>query len=118
MLTVQKASEIGYADPYIDDMTDLMLNHGLQQSKEVDGVRVIAGAKTFMVLRELNGDRKGALLRFLWEAQLIGGTLNPGPPEAGNLYPPIILLHDADLSEANLSEAILYGAYLRQVNLR
>jgi len=105
---------------YIDDMTDLMLNHGLAQSdpQKDEVVVIVARAKTLTALRGLNGDRKGALLRFLWEAKLIGGTINPGPPPYdGNLYPAIIHLYDADLSGANLSGAILYGANLSGANL-
>src|SRR5216684_370186 len=53
---------------YLDDMTDLMLNHGLGQSKSNEEVRIVARAKTLTALRGLNGDRKGTLIRFLSEA--------------------------------------------------
>ena len=45
-------------------MTELLLDKKLRES-EVDEVRAVARARTFTVLRRLDGERKGALIRFL-----------------------------------------------------
>lgn len=91
---------------YLDDMTKLILEHKLRDSKENSAERAVAHAQTFMALRTLDGPRKGVLLQFLKESQLI----NKGKP--------IISLDLADLTSANLSSADLSGADLRGVNLR
>ena len=49
---------------YFDRMTELMLDKGLCSSEPRPEVRVIARARTLTVLRRLDGERKGALLRF------------------------------------------------------
>ena len=91
---------------YLDDMTKLILEHKLQDSKEGSTERAVAYAQTFMALRTLDGPRKGVLLQFLKESQLI------------NKDKPIISLNLADLTSANLSSADLGGVDLRAVNLR
>ena len=95
---------------YFDRMTELMLDKGLRRSEPGAEVRDIARARTLTALRRLDGERKGALLRFLREADLITATNN------------IIMLDEADLSGAdlsgaNLSVADLSGADLSGANL-
>src|SRR5205823_148650 len=51
---------------------------------------VVARAKTLTALRQLDPLRKGLLIQFLYEAQLITGQF------------PILSLRDADLSSINL----------------
>ncbi len=68
-------------------------------------VRDVARARTLTVLRGLDRNRKGAVLRFLYEADLI------------NKDKIIINLDGADLSGANLSNAYLSGADLSLANL-
>ncbi len=91
---------------YLADMTKLILEHNLQDSKENSAERAVAHAHTLMALRTLDGPRKGVLLPFLRESQLI------------NKETPIISLALADLTSANLSSANLSGTDLRSVNLR
>ena len=91
---------------YLDDMTKLILEHELQDSKEGSAERAVARAQTFMALENLDGPRKGVLLQFLKESQLV------------NKDKPIIPLDLADLTRANLSSRDLSGADLRGVNLR
>ena len=91
---------------YLDDMTKLILEHELQDSKEGSAERTVANAQTFMALENLDGPRKGVLLQFLKESQLV------------NKDKPIIPLDLADLTRANLSSRDLSGADLRGVNLR
>ncbi|MDQ5854538.1 MAG: pentapeptide repeat-containing protein, partial [Chloroflexota bacterium] len=57
------------------------------------------------VLRRLDGERKGILLRFLQESQLISATN------------PIISLRTADLSKADLRFADLRKANLSEADL-
>jgi hypothetical protein len=61
----------------LDRMSDLVLHENLQEPKPDDAVRVIGRARTLAVLRSLDGNRKGQLLNFLNEADLI--TVKKGP---------------------------------------
>ena len=84
---------------YIDRMSELLLKEKLLTT-EVEEVRDVARTRTLTLFRVLDPTRKGLVLRFLHEADLIC---------KGN---PIILLKGTDLRWANLS-----GANLRSVNL-
>jgi len=61
---------------YLTQMSDLMLQRRLLTSKPGSAVRAVAQALTFTVLRRLDGRRKGVVLRFLAEGDLIS---NPSP---------------------------------------
>jgi hypothetical protein len=91
---------------YFDDMTELLIDKGLRQFEVESEKRIVARAKTLMVLRTLNGERKGLLLRFLYEAKLI------------NSESPVISLANADFSKIELSNADLSGANLKEANFR
>jgi uncharacterized protein YjbI with pentapeptide repeats len=91
---------------YFDRMADLMLEKDLRTSKPDDLVRDIARAGTLAVLRGLDGARRGALLRFLHESELIAKDKE------------VISLQGANVSWAHLSGADLRGANLREANLR
>src|SRR5215204_3184423 len=95
---------------YLDQMTELILEKNLRDSKEESEVRTLARARTLTVLGRLGPDRKRSVVQFLYESVLV---------QKGN---PIIDLENADLSEAdlsldNLSEADLSDANLRGANL-
>jgi uncharacterized protein YjbI with pentapeptide repeats len=95
---------------YLDQMTELVLDKNLRDSKEESEVRTLARARTLTVLGRLGPDRKTSVVQFLYESHLI---------RKGN---PIVDLENADLSEAdlrldNLSEADLSYANLRGANL-
>jgi len=107
---------------YLDRMTELMLKEGLWYPSKADTepskpdpqpseptshaiVRSIARARTLTVLRGLDGPRRGALLRFLYESDLI---------TKGRA---VVDLEGADLAGADLSGAHLSGAYLVKTNL-
>ena len=82
----------------------------IRESAEKDGVRAVARAQTLTVLRRLDGERKGAVVRFLRESALIDTDT------------PIVGLRGADLTaadfrQANLTEANLEGANLTGANL-
>jgi uncharacterized protein YjbI with pentapeptide repeats len=79
-----------------------------------------ARAQTWQLLPRLDGKRKGTVLRFLYESDLIGRwrqwEFEGKTYEEQSL--PIVDLRDADLSGTDLSGADLKGASLRKTNLR
>jgi hypothetical protein len=98
---------------YLDKMTDLLVVHDLGQPQfdedklKEEPVRTVAWARTKTVLRRLDGNRKGAVLRFLTEADLI----TKGRPI-------IRSLSGADLVDANLKGSVLRETILQGVDLR
>lgn len=90
---------------YLDDMSELLLVGGLRTSSPEAEIRSVARTRTLSTLRRLDRERKGFLLQFLYESQVIGG------PD------PLVQLHKADLSGAILSGAILSGAILVEASL-
>ncbi len=87
-------------DNYLNEMSTLELNDKLSGSKQRSPVNAIAVAQTDTAVRNLDSDRKGILIRYLWEANLI---------TAPN---PVITLY-----QVNLSRAYFKGANLSQVDL-
>jgi hypothetical protein len=57
---------------YLDRMSDLLFTEHLATSQPGDEVRQIARARTLTLLPQLNATRKGEVIRFLYEAKLIG----------------------------------------------
>ncbi len=90
---------------YIKGMSELLLHEKLLESQPEDEVRKIARVQTLTILRRLNGERKGIILRFLYDANLLDDI------------PPIIDLHHADLRGAHLAFADLHGADLSGADL-
>jgi uncharacterized protein YjbI with pentapeptide repeats len=105
---------------YIDNIQDLLLNHDLQglgvklQSDSVrhEDVVELARARTLTALRGLDSERKGILVKFIYEAGLIGFDDNKA-----NTHDAVIYLDDSDLRTADLSGASLSGANLNSVHL-
>ncbi len=97
---------------YLGQMKELLLDYSLRDESigNNDEVRRIARARTLTVLRGLDGERKGLLLRFLHESQLISE-----PDPVVNLEG--VRLEGANLGWANLADADLAGANLRGGNL-
>jgi uncharacterized protein YjbI with pentapeptide repeats len=93
---------------YLDTMQGLIFDKRLRKSKKDAEIRNVARARTLTVLRGLDGDRKGQVVRFLHEADLIGKL----EAEKRQVIEAIINLGDANLSGANLSHANLSGANL------
>jgi uncharacterized protein YjbI with pentapeptide repeats len=91
-------------DQYFDSMSDLILNHSLATSGSAS-TTAIAIARTATAVRNLDGARKGILVRFLWEAGLI---LGPSP---------VLDLHNVDLDGADFQNSNLYQAALSQLGL-
>jgi hypothetical protein len=96
---------------YLDTMAGLLLDRGLRTAEPQAEVWSVARARTRAMLRRLDGERKGDLLEFLAEADLIGrDRIGIDLAEAD--------LAEADLSDANLSGADLRGAELSGADLR
>jgi uncharacterized protein YjbI with pentapeptide repeats len=85
---------------YLNDISALVLNYDLLKSKPGSAVRALAVARTDTAVRNLDGARKGILIRYLWEAGLI---------QARN---PIV-----GLNKVNLEDGVFRGSYLYAANL-
>jgi uncharacterized protein YjbI with pentapeptide repeats len=90
---------------YLDRMTELLLKEDLRNTDNEE-VQNVARIRTLSVLRGLDARRKGLVLQFLHESKLLDGEK------------PVVILWDADLSEAELSDVILNRANLGGVILR
>lgn len=106
---------------YFDDLSTLVLQYDLPKSKPDNPIRAIAKARTFTAVRDLDGDRKGTLIRFLAEADLITGP-NPvvnlqGADLNGADFPGAASLNRVNLSNLGLSNATLIGAVLHGADL-
>lgn len=88
-------------DNYLNDVSALVLVNHLAGSPPGAGVRVLAVARTDTAVQNLDGARKGILIRYLWEAGLIRGKS------------PVVYLHKANLDGAVLKNAYLYNADLQ-----
>jgi uncharacterized protein YjbI with pentapeptide repeats len=96
---------------YLQQMSDLMLDRDLLRSRRQAEVRALARALTLTAVRQLDGGRKGQLVRFLAEADLI------------HMSDPKVYLGSADLrgialQGANLADVQFAGANLSEANLR
>ncbi|GCE09780.1 pentapeptide repeat-containing protein [Dictyobacter aurantiacus] len=112
---------------YLDRMSELLLDRHLLTKDVKNEIRNIARARTLTVLSRLDADRKGSLLQFLYESDLInidihgciismkGANLSEANLSEANLSE--ANLSEANLSEATLSEANLFGADLNRANL-
>ena len=111
---------------YLDSMTSLILDRGLATSSLNAEVRTVARTLTLTTLNRIDGERRGAIVRFLYEANLIFES--EWPPTWSNCpyrtaeqcfgFPTIVDLSGANLAGANLHGADLVGANLQYVNLR
>lgn len=114
---------------YFDEMTELMLNKNLGEPEQNSKVQSMARARTLSTLRQLDGERKGQLLKFLYESNLIGQcklSSKPGQPTACQAS--VLDLNGARLNETtfdqpvplpgiNLTAAFLPGAQLPKFDL-
>jgi len=95
---------------YLDEMTKLIMDNNLANSKERDEVRTLANARTSTVLESLDPQHKRSVLDFLYSSNLIDAKT------------PVIKLSSADLEGVdlrhdNLRNANLSGASLSYANL-
>jgi uncharacterized protein YjbI with pentapeptide repeats len=97
---------------YLGQMTELLLEKGLRTSSPDSEVRVVARSRTLTTLEGLDGERKGIVLAFLQEANLI----SQGPTFSKSTS--VISLEGANLSGTILWNTNLGGVDLRGANLR
>jgi Pentapeptide repeats (8 copies) len=100
---------------YLGNMKELILDKGLPKSERDAEVRNVARAMTLVVLRSLDSNRKGQVMMFLYEADLIGRAYEG---EEKRLIPAIIRMEGANLGEAKLKGAELRGVDLIFTDLR
>jgi uncharacterized protein YjbI with pentapeptide repeats len=98
---------------YIDNIQDLLLNYNLLKSTQDDEIAKLARARTLIAMKGLDPVRKGRLLTFIYETQLIGFFEDNNDNTAAS----IISLRDVDLSNADLSNTYLGAADLSSTNL-
>jgi uncharacterized protein YjbI with pentapeptide repeats len=110
---------------YFDQMTMLMLDKNLKAQNRGSEVANIARIRTLTALRQLPDDeRKGLIIRFLWESKLIVGVspiidlskFNLTSINLANADLSNINFSGANLSKANLSNTKLDGATLTSAN--
>ena len=111
---------------YLDQMSQLLIEHPLRQASPSDNLSTVARARTLAVLTRVDGTRKRTVLQFLYESELITkdrliinlreSDLGEADLRRANLGGAI--LHEANLSEAILSHASLILADLSKANLR
>ncbi len=104
---------------YLDHMSDLLLNGHLRDSKPGDEIRAVARARTLETLFRLDPGRREAVLGFLFEAGLIGVSVerDKGGQQIYNPIPTIVYLNGADLTKATLDGHILVKADLSYIYL-
>jgi uncharacterized protein YjbI with pentapeptide repeats len=92
-------------EAYRNQMNTYILQGGLRDSNQGEEVRRLARMQTLTVLGRLGPEGKGSVVRFLYKASLI------------DKEHPLVDLHDANLSEAELGLAELKGADLGLADL-
>ena len=91
---------------YLDQMSKLLLDRDLLQVRRGTEANTLAHTLTLSVLRRLDGERKGVVVRFLDEAGLIRGPNSK------------IVLWGADLRHVTLDRASLDRPALEHADLR
>lgn len=116
---------------YYDQMSTFLLGEALEppsetasESEKVQHLRVVsmARARTLSIFRQLDGDgeRRGQLLKFLYEAKLIGGQcrLNPKTLQSENCQDSLLPLEGAKLEGLTFDSSIpLTGVNLYRATL-
>ena len=109
---------------YLDNMTELLLEKDLRDPQHGADVRSVARSRTLAVLRLVDGERKGEVIRFLYEAKLIGHLSHRkekyfSSDIEASLVPlrPVISLSHADLANIQLIGANLAGISLMSCRL-
>jgi uncharacterized protein YjbI with pentapeptide repeats len=101
----EKEEQEATLEAYRNQMNTYILQGGLRESNQGEQVRRSARMQTLTVLGRLGPEGKGSVVRFLYKASLI---------DKDN---PLVDLHDANLSEAELGLAELKGADLGLADL-
>lgn len=103
---------------YFNEVEVLLLDQDWNfKNSRFDKIKILLRAKTLHVLGELDGKRKGSLVKFLVESKVIEQypcLLRSADLSNAKLFG--INLSNADLSEANLYKADLFVAVLTEVD--
>jgi uncharacterized protein YjbI with pentapeptide repeats len=110
---------------YINEISELLLEKNLRKPKPEDEVSIIGRVRTLTILPRLDKRRKGSVLKFIYESDLIQKDkciikLKDADLRVADLFR--VDLHEADLREtkllgAKLEEANLCGSDLSKANL-
>ena len=103
---------------YINSMSELILHENLRSKSNPgshDGARAVARVRTLTVLPRLDSKRKGSVVQFLYELNLIDKDISIVNLSGANLRGAD--LWGANLKGANLAGADLIGAMLGVANL-
>jgi uncharacterized protein YjbI with pentapeptide repeats len=116
---------------YLDKITELLIKSPPLSEKSPETDKVVARSRTLTALSTLNGERKGTVIRFLYESGLIRGEKPVVDLNEANLREIVLTradlhgvnlkrakLSDAQLAETNLTDADLSDADLSQANLK
>lgn len=105
---------------YFDQISTLLFERQLRTAKQGDEVRIVARVRTLAALRELDGPRKGLLLRFLQEADLIQKDRTIVSLTRADFYKADLRwvnLRSANLSKADFNSTDFHKAYLAEAQL-
>jgi hypothetical protein len=107
---------------YLDGMSQLLTDkeQPLHKAQPGDPLSTVARAQTLTMLARLDSERKGSVMRFLYESDLITEgrfivDLRKGDLREADLRG--ATLFSANLSGTDLSRAVLIGAFLNGANL-
>jgi len=87
---------------YLDQMTEVLLRENTLDDETDQLLKAVVRARTIVVLQELDGKRRGPVIRFLTDCNVIK----------------FLDLSKANLEEANLKEADLNDSCFRKANLQ
>lgn len=108
---------------YLQDMSELLIQRRLGSSDQLSPTRSVARTLTLTTLRRLDGIRKGVLIRFLSESQLIkdwrtgsrrAEPAPPGRPPAALPETVIPVSPVIDLAGADLRNLVMNGAVMSE----
>src|SRR5262249_33610642 len=102
---------------YLDNIQDLLLNHNLLKSKPTDDVAILARARTLTAIQGLDISRKGVLVKFLYEAHLIGFLDSKNKPQPAIINLGGTHFNRTDLDGIDLSDTNIDGIDLSVTNL-
>jgi hypothetical protein len=91
---------------YLDQMSSLVVDRRMNSEPPSSDTRMIAQARTLVILASLGRDRKRDPLNLIYELNLI------------NKYSPYLNLKKANFAAADLSEITLHDACLKDADLR
>jgi uncharacterized protein YjbI with pentapeptide repeats len=111
----QDQQQTTLATNYMNNISDMLLHEKLLHSATIDDVRVVAQAETNTTLSQLDPRRKGVVIRFLMQTNLINNDFRVINLRGADLRG--AQLHGTDIRDTYLLGADLQGADLSGSNL-